>query len=296
MRKIFCLLILLFTVFTINSQELNCLVTVNADKISGSNKQIFKTLETSISEFVNQKKWTNKIVKPQERINCAITIIVNSRTSNSFEASIQIQSTRPIYGTTYSSPVLNTRDNNFTFRYNEFDPLVFNPTTYDSNLVSTIVYYVYVVLGLDADTFALRGGQDAFKQAQNVMLLAQQNGGSAWINQVGKQNRFTLIDDLLAPKMREFRTVLYRYHRKGFDELTKDKRKGKQVVEDMLLQMRNLHNKTIGNGLIRLFFDAKADEIVNLYSEDPATRNPQKVVETLQRISPINNSKWKDIN
>ena len=96
--------------------------------------------------------------------------------------------------------------------------------------------------------------------------------------------------------MREFRTVLYRYHRKGFDELTKDKRKGKQVVEDMLLQMRNLHNKTIGNGLIRLFFDAKADEIVNLYSEDPATRNPQKVVETLQRISPINNSKWKDIN
>lgn len=296
MRKFFCLLILLFTVFTINSQELNCLVTVNADKISGSNKQIFKTLETSISEFVNQKKWTNKTVKPQERINCAITIIVNSRTSNSFEASIQIQSTRPIYGTTYSSPVLNTRDNNFTFRYNEFDPLVFNPTTYDSNLVSTIVYYVYVVLGLDADTFALRGGQDAFKQAQNVMLLAQQNGGSAWVNQVGKQNRFTLIDDMLAPKMREFRTVLYRYHRKGFDELTKDKRKGKQVVEDMLLQMRNLHNKTIGNGLIRLFFDAKADEIVNLYSEDPATRNPQKVVETLQRISPINNSKWKDIN
>ena len=296
MRKIYCLLILFFVVLTTNAQELNCLVTVNSDKISGSNRQIFKTLESSISEFINQKKWTNRTVKPQERINCAITIIVNSKTSNSFEASIQIQSTRPVYGTTYNSPVLNTRDNNFTFRYNEFDPLVFNPTTYDSNLVSTLVYYVYIILGLDADTFALNGGQDELKQAQNVMLLAQQNGGSAWINQVGKQNRFTLIDDLLANKMKDFRAILYRYHRKGFDELTKDKRKGKQTVEDAILQLRGLQNKTIGNGLIRLFFDAKSDEIVNLYSEDPTTSNQDRLIETLQRISPTNNSKWRKIN
>lgn len=296
MRKIYCLLILLFVAFTTNAQELNCLVTVNSDKISGSNRQVFKTLESSISEFVNQKKWTNRTVKPQERINCAITIIVNSKTSNSFEASIQVQSTRPIYGTTYSSPVLNTRDNNFTFRYNEFDPLVFNPTTYDSNLVSTLVYYIYIILGLDADSFALNGGQEELKQAQNVMLLAQQNGGSAWVNQVGKQNRFTLIDDLLSNKMKDFRAILYRYHRKGLDELTKDKRKGKQAAEDALLQLRSLHNKTIGNGLIRLFFDAKADEVVNLYSDDPATSNQDRLVETLQRISPTNNSKWRKIN
>ena len=296
MRKIYCLLILFFVAFTTNAQELNCLVTVNSDKISGSNRQVFKTLESSISEFVNQKKWTNRTVKPQERINCAITIIVNSKTSNSFEASIQVQSTRPIYGTTYSSPVLNTRDNNFTFRYNEFDPLVFNPTTYDSNLVSTLVYYVYIILGLDADSFALNGGQEELKQAQNVMLLAQQNGGSAWVNQVGKQNRFTLIDNLLSNKMKDFRAILYRYHRKGFDELTKGKRKGKQAVEDALLQLRSLHNKTINNGLLRLFFDAKVDEIVSLYSDDPATSNQDRLVETLQRISPTNNSKWRKIN
>ena len=296
MRKIYCLLILFFVAFTTYAQELNCLVTVNSDKISGSNRQVFKTLESSISEFVNQKKWTNRTVKPQERINCAITIIVNSKTSNSFEASIQVQSTRPIYGTTYSSPVLNTRDNNFTFRYNEFDPLVFNPTTYDSNLVSTLVYYVYIILGLDADSFALNGGQEELKQAQNVMLLAQQNGGSAWVNQVGKQNRFTLIDNLLSNKMKDFRAILYRYHRKGFDELTKGKRKGKQAVEDALLQLRSLHNKTINNGLLRLFFDAKVDEIVSLYSDDPATSNQDRLVETLQRISPTNNSKWRKIN
>ena len=296
MCKKFLLFFFLSSFFIINAQELNCLVTVNSDKISGSNRQIFKTLESSISEFINQKKWTNRTVKPQERVNCAITIIVNSKTSNSFEASIQIQSTRPVYGTTYSSPVLNTRDNNFTFRYNEFDPLVFNPTTYDSNLVSTLVYYVYIILGLDADTFALNGGQEELKQAQNVMLLAQQNGGSAWANQVGKQNRFTLIDDLLSSKLKDFRAILYRYHRKGFDELTKDKRIGKQTVEDAILQLRNLHNKTIGNGLIRLFFDAKADEIVSLYSEDPATSNQDRLIETLQRISPTNNSKWRKIN
>lgn len=296
MRKVFGLLIFLFLAFAINAQELNCLVTVNSDKISGSNRQIFKTLESSISEFINQKKWTNRTVKPEERINCAINIIVNTRNNNNFEASIQIQSTRPVYGTTYSSPVLNTRDNDFTFKYNEFDPLIFNPTTFDSNLVSTIVYYVYIILGLDADTFALNGGQEELKQAQNVMLLAQQSGGSAWANQVGKQNRFTLIDDLLSEKMKNFRAVLYRYHRKGFDELTKDKAKGKQVVENELLQMRSLYNKTIGNGLIRLFFDAKADEIVSLYSEDPSTSNPERLVETLQRISPTNNNKWRKIN
>ena len=139
MRRILLFFIFLSSI-TISSQELNCQVTVNFDQVSGSNRQVFTTLETAISEFVNQKKWTDKTVKSQERINCAMNIIITKRDNNTFEGSIQIQSTRPVYGTSYETPVLNIRDNDFNFKYNEFDQLIYNPTRFDSNLISTIVF------------------------------------------------------------------------------------------------------------------------------------------------------------
>lgn len=298
MRKIIFLWCLLLTVIGVNSQELNAKVTVNSDKIAGSNKQIFSTLEKSLTEFINQTKWTDKNFKPQERINCAFTIIVNSQPSpNRFDASIQIQSTRPVYNTSYATPVINLKDNDFSFRYNEFDPLIFNPTTFDSNLVSTIVFYVYVILGVDADTFALNGGKAYLKQAENVMLQAQQSGISAWSNQVGgKQNRFTLIDNLLSPKLISFKNTLYNYHRKGLDILSEDKQKGKQFIENAVTSIQSLYNKTISNYLIRLFLDAKSDEIVALFSDGPSTSNTQNMINVLQRVSPTNRRKWQKIN
>jgi len=296
MRKLLFLSFFMGAILCAYGQELNCLVTVNADQIPGSNKQIFKTLEKSISEFLNQKKWTSKSVKPQERINCAMTIIVTSWESNRFEASVQVQSTRPIYGSSYASPILNIKDDDFTFRYNEFDQFIFNPTRFDSNLVSTIAFYAYTILGADADTFALKGGQQYFKQAENVMLQAQQSGLAAWSNQVGKQNRFMLIDNLLSSKLNQYRTVAYNYHRNGLDKLSGDDKNAKQIVENNLISMQGLFNKTISNFLIRVFFDAKADEIVNLYSDGPATRSKQRMLQVLQKISPNNNSKWRKIN
>ena len=295
MRSILTILIFLFS-FTLSAQELNCMVTINDDQIAGSNKQVFRTLEKSISEFVNQKKWTNRNVKPQERINCAMTILITKRDNNSFEGSIQIQSTRPIYGSSYETPVLNIRDNDFNFRYNEFDQLIYNPTTFDSNLISMIAFYTYVIIGADADTFKLNGGEVTLKQAENAMLQAQQSGLSAWSNQVGVQNRFQLIDNLLSPNLRQFRTVLYNYHRNGFDVFAEDKVKGKQTIENNIIQLDRLFNKVIGNPLLRLFFDAKSDEIVNLYSEGPNTRSKQRMLVVLQKISPNYSNKWRKIN
>ena len=156
---------------------------------------------------MNQKKWTDKTVKAQERINCAINIIITKRDNNTFEGSIQIQSTRPVYGTSYEAPILNIRDNDFNFKYNEFDQFIYNPTRFDSNLISMITFYVYVILGVDADTFALNGGDTYLKEAENVTLQAQQSGLSAWSNQVGVQNRFQIIDNLLSPGLKQFRTV-----------------------------------------------------------------------------------------
>ena len=278
------------------SQELNCQVVINYDQVRGSNRQVFETLEKSISEFVNQKKWTNKTVKPQERINCAMNIIITKRDNNTFEGSIQIQSTRPIYGTSYESPVLNIRDNDFDFRYNEFDQLIYNPTTFDSNLISMITFYVYVILGVDADTFALNGGEAYLRQAENAMLQAQQSGLAAWSNLVGVQNRFQLIDNLLSPNLKQYRATVYNYHRKGLDEMANNEREGKQNIENAIIPLERLFNRVIGNPLLRLFFDAKSDEIVNLYSDGPNTRSKQRLLVLLQKISPNNSSKWRKIN
>ena len=296
MRKISVLLLLLLTATTISSQELNCLVTINFDQISGSNTQVFKTLEKSLTEYLNQTKWTNRNVKAEERIDCAMTIIVTSRNDNNFTATLQVQSTRPVYGSSYSTPILNLKDNDFNFRYNEFDPLIYNPNSFDSNLISTLVFYVNIILGLDADTFQKYGGESYLKEAQNVMLQAQQSGLSSWQNVVGKQNRFLLIDNLLSNNLKNYRNVMYNYHRKGFDTFTSNKNIAKQSVEDSVISLENIYNKTVGNYLIRIFFDAKADEIVKVYSEGPTTRNKDKLIKTLRKISPNNNSKWRNID
>ena len=296
MRKLGFFLLLFFSISLLKSQELNCLVTVNYNQVQGSNTQIFKTLEKSLTEFVNQTKWTTKEVKPEERIDCAFTIIISSRASNTFKATLQVQSSRPVYDSSYASPILNLKDNDFNFKYNEFDPLIYNRNSFDSNLISTIVFYANIILGADADTFKRNGGEVYLKEAQNVMLQAQQSGLASWQNVVGKQNRFLLIDNLLSPKLSPYRAATYTYHRLGLDVFSSNKKKGKQTIENAILSLESIYNKTVGNYLIRLFFDAKSDEIVNMYSDGPVTNSQKRLTQMVKKISPNNNSKWKNIN
>lgn len=296
MRKFSTLLFVLLAFTTTNAQELNALITVNSDKISGSNKQVFTTLQTSLTEFINQKKWTDKNFKAQERINCAFTININKQaSSNRFEASIQIQAVRPVYGTSFTTPILNISDSDFNFKYDEFQPFNYNETIFESNLISTLVFYVHIILGIDADTFKLNGGDSYYKKAKDVLLLAQQSGGSGWEDQVGKQNRYTLIDNLTSAKLTGFKNILYNYHRLGMDVFSKDKNKAKSTIESSVLQLENLYNKVIGNHIIRFFLDAKADEITSMFSDGPRTSNASKMQSLLQRISPTNNDKWRKI-
>ncbi len=295
MRKLVLFFTILFTSITINSQELNCLVNVNYEQVAGSNRQVFTTLEKSLTEFINQTKWTNKVVNTEERVDCAMTIIITARNNNTFTATLQVQSTRPVFGSSYASPVLNLKDNDFSFKYNEFDPLIYNKNSFDSNLISTIVFYAYTILGVDADTFSKYGGETELKEAQNVMLQAQQSGLSSWQNVVGKQNRYLLIDNLLSPKLKIYRNALYNYHIKGLDNFAKNKDFAKQSIEDAVLSLEGIYNKTVGNFLIRTFFDAKADEVVSVYSDGPRTRNAPRLTTTLRKISPNNNAKWRKI-
>jgi hypothetical protein len=295
MRKLLVLFTILLFAKEINSQELNCLVKINYEQIAGSNRQVFVTLENALSEFINKTKWTDRVVQAEERVDCAMNIIITSRNDNTFNATLQVQSSRPIYGSSYLTPILNIKDNDFTFRYNEFDPLNYNRNAFDSNLISTIVFYVYTILGVDADTFSKFGGDFELKEAQNVMLQAQQSGLASWQNVVGKQNRYLLIDNILAPKLKKYREVLYDYHIKGMDNFVSNKEFAKQTIETSVLSMEQLFNKTVGNYLIRIFFDAKANEIVNIYSDGPRTKNSSIVSTTLKRISPNNNAKWRNI-
>lgn len=295
-NKLIVFFLLISSVFTLVAQEeLDALVTINSEKVQSTNKQVFTTLQKSLSEFINQTKWTNKKVLPQERISCSFTIIINAQNNNNFSASLQVQSMRPVYGSSYTSPLLNINDTKFDFKYNEFDPLIFNKNTFDSNLVSTIVFYVYTILGVDADTFKLNGGQEYFKQAEKIMLLAQQSGATGWQNEIGKQNRYSLIDGYLSPKFKKLREIYYNYHRKGFDNFTSDEKKAKQEIQKSVLMLEKLHNITIGNFMLRLFLDAKLDEIVNIFSDGKPTGQEQRVKTVLQKIAPTQGSKWKKI-
>lgn len=289
----FCFVMLYINYAT--SQELNATVTVNYQQVAGSNVQIFKTLEKQLKEYLNQTKFTTAKVKPEEKINCSFTIIITSRDDNKFSGSLQIQSSRPVFESSYETPLLNIRDESFDFTYNEFEPFLYNKNSFDSNLVSTIVFYAYIIIGFDADSFQKYGGENALKEAENVMLQAQQSGISSWQNVVGKQNRFLLIDNLLSPNLRLFRDVIYDYHRLGMDYFSSNEERAKTSIENSVISLENLFNKTVGNYLIRVFFDAKADEIVNMYSGGFQTRFKGRLVTILNKISPNNTSKWVNI-
>ncbi|MDF1518031.1 MAG: DUF4835 family protein [Lutibacter sp.] len=294
MRKIVQLLSILFFTVQLNAQELKCTITVNADKIPGSNKQIFTTLENSINEFVNQKRWTNLNYLPQERINCNLTITILEQSGDDFKGHIQIQSSRPVYSSTYLTPVFNFKDDNFSFNYVEYEPLQFNENQFESNLTSIVSFYVYIILGMDADTFALNGGTPFFTKAQNIVVQSQQSGYFGWNQNDGSKSRFTLIDNILAPTYSLFRSALYTYHLKGLDVMHQDKKSAKQKISASIGMLKTIYDSRPNVPLLRVFMDAKADEIVSIFSDGP-NYDALKLKEDLLKISPLNAAKWNDI-
>lgn len=294
MRKIVQILIALFAVVQLNAQELNCTITVNADKIPGSNKQIFTTLQTSLNEFVNQKRWTNFNYKPQELINCNLTLTILEQTGTDFKGHIQIQASRPVYNSTYLTPVFNFKDDNFSFQYTEFEPLQFNENSFESNLVSVVSFYVYTILGMDADTFSLNGGTSYFTKAQDVVVQAQQSGYTGWNQNDGSKTRFTLIDNMLSPTYDMFRKAMFEYHFKGLDMMSKDKKLAKQAIFEVVKDLKTIYDSRPNAFLLRVFMDSKADEIVDIFSDGPRF-DTTKLKDDLLRISPLNASKWEAI-
>ena len=276
-----------------NAQQLNCTVTINAERLSTPNLQVYKTLQTSLSEFVNKTDWTGSVLKQNERINCSMYITLSSHTSDQYSATIQIQSSRLIYNSTYSSPVFNFNDKDFNFRYTEFEPLLFNPTSYESNLISVISFYSYMILGMDADTFVSGAGNPNFETAQNIANLAQQGGSKGWTQSDGVQNRFFLINDILSPTYSDLRQTSFAYHA-GLDIMNQDLKAAKEKVKSSLLLITKVNSVKPNAFLTRVFFDAKSDEIVSIFSGGP-TIPITDLTDALNRVSPLNSTKWSQI-
>ncbi|MGB5461302.1 MAG: DUF4835 family protein [Eudoraea sp.] len=295
MRNFLILLFSLLCANYISAQELNCTITVNADQVNQTNRQIFGTLERALNDFVNKSQWTNRVYNENEKVNARMFITVTDYSSDRFSANIQIQSSRPVFNTSYESPIFNYKDNQFNFRYIEFEPLVYNPNVFDSNLVGVISYYVYIILGLDADTFALEGGTEFYKEAQQIVTQAQGSSFSGW-RQTASDNRtrFELVDNLLSNTFREYRIAMYNYHRKGLDILGDNNSTGKQVIAGSMRLFETLTQRRPNAFLIQTFFDAKSEEIQDIFSDGPKV-DIVALKETLNKVAPFYSTTWDEI-
>lgn len=276
------------------SQELNCSVNVIAQQTGNDNNIVFKTLEKQLNEFINNTKWTEKKIGIEERINCSMVINVTSYENDSFSATLQVSSSRPIYNSTYSSPVYNYNDKEFNFQYIEYQNMVFNPLQFESNLIAVLSFHVYMILGMDADSFALNGGDEYFAQAQTIANYSQHLSGQGWKLEDGLQSRFALIDNLLSPTFKEIRSTMYKYHIEGMDVMAEDTKKAKTGIITALKELENIHNRRPNSYLLRVFFDAKSDEIMDVFSGGPSV-NIVETVDILNKIAPMHSQKWRNI-
>lgn len=295
--KLKFLLFLTLTVLSncIFSQELNCTVKVLSPAIQGTERSVFETLETSIKEFMNNTRWTNDNFKQDERIECNITINVTKRISvDEFEANIIVQSRRPVYKSSYNTNLINYQDNDFTFKYTPFQPFEFNENTFINNLTSTLGYYAYIFIGLDYDTFSPEGGTPYYQKAQTIVNNAQNAAEKGWKAFEGSKNRYWLAENLANANFKGVRTCLYSYHRMGLDMMTVDVELSRKNIADALEGLQKVHNMQMGSFLMQVFFLAKADEIVNIFSvATPELKG--KLVPILNTIDPGNVTKYEKL-
>ena len=277
------------------SQELNCEVVVEARQTGNENLQVFKTLQTQLTEFVNSTSWTNKAVRQNEKIDCTMFISITSYENDVFQGTLQIQSSRPIFNSSYKSPTYNFNDRNFTFNYQEFQNFTFNENQFENNLVSVIAFHIYVILGIDADTFKLNSGTSFFEQAQKILDFSQQKGFRGWGAGDGLQSRYYLIDNILSTTFKEFRNVMYDYHIKGLDIMANETKAGKEAVTKSLMMLDQMNRRRPNSYILRVFFDTKANEILDVFSGGPKVP-VTNLISTLNKIAPNHSDKWRNIS
>ncbi|MFY7729807.1 MAG: DUF4835 family protein [Flavobacterium sp.] len=279
----------------LQAQELNCTVNINYDRITDANPQIFKSLQKAVQDFMNNTRFTSRNINSSERIECSVFLNLTSYKNNGFGALLQVNSIRPVYNSSYTTQLLNINDKDISFTYNEGENLIFNPSTFDSNLVSLLSFYANVIIGVDADSFAEKGGSDYLEAARGIANVAQSSGFKGWGQQDGNnQNRYFLINDMLSTTFEPYRLAMYNYHRKGLDTMAESVVNAKVLLMEAITQLSAIHKTRPNAYITRVFFDAKSDEIATIFSGGPSVQ-VAPLVETLNRISPTNAAKWLKI-
>ena len=289
-------LFILFSLLGLGSfaQELSCKVTINTKRVNQTNQRVFTTLERSLQEYINRKAWTELKVKENERIDCSLVFTVSSYENNVLVADLQIQSSRPVYGSTYQTPLMNYQEKGVSFSYLENEPIYFNPNSFTSNLSSFVAYYAYIIIGVDADSFAPDGGKPYFEKALSVVLNAQGSGDGAWL-QNGNNNRWQMVTDLLSNDFSAIHNVLYTYHRQGLDLMGTDPQKAKNGIGEALLMLNQLNYRRINRFMAQLFFDAKSDEIAQILLSGKPIEKRKEVQEVLLKLAPTHAQEWGQI-
>jgi hypothetical protein len=250
------------------SQELNCKVTINADQIATSDRGVFKDMERAIANFMNTRKWSNDAYKNYEKINCAIFINISRMPAiGAFSASAQITVARPVYNTNYETVLLNFADREWEFEYIESQPMEYNDNAYINNLTSMLAYYAYIIIGMDSDSFSEKGGDPYFQKALMVVNNAQSSNRPGWQSIGANRNRYNLIENINNPQMVELRKNTYKYHRLGLDKFDKTPDDSRLVILGCLKNVKSVWQIYPNSIFIITFFDSKATELVNVFSE-----------------------------
>ena len=277
------------------AQELNARITVNGEKVAVANKQIFTTLQNALTEFVNNRRWTDATFAVNEKIDCNMTIIVNEMDETTFKSEIQVQARRPVYNSSYTTTLLNFRDQELEFEYTEGEALDYNSNTLTNNLTATVVFYVYLILGLDFDSFALQGGNTYIQQAQQIVNLAQSEmGWTGWKAFDSNRNRHAVVTALQDNASEAFRQMWYTYHMKGLDEMAANADRGRTTIIEAISALQTVKQARPTSVLLQMFSDAKLDELIAIYSK-ATSQERQEGYKLLMDIYPAQSTRLEEL-
>lgn len=273
-----------------NAQELRCNVEVNTQQIEGTNKSVFESLQEAMNTYMNETKFTPATFAPNEKIECRLFLTVAEHVDDRIKGDLQIQLSRPVYNSTYTTTLFNFRDSKVEFDYRDGDPLVFNENTEESNLTAILDYYAYLLLGIDFDSFSPNGGQPFFDKAASIVQQMQSSGEVGWRTFEDTKNRAAVLSSYTDANTAGMRKLLYNYHRKGLDEMVTSPDKGRAVITESLNELKTIYSNAPMSVALSIFRDSKLDELVNVYSKAPQTER-EGVYELLQPIYPTESSR-----
>lgn len=290
--------IALATTLTATAQELDARVTINHQQVQGTSTSVFETLQTTLEQFINDRQWTSMQFQRNERISCSFSITIKkySTAENSFEGTLNVQSTRPVYGSNYTTTVFAFSDANFNFNYQEYDQIDFRTDVIDDNLTAMLAYYIYLIIGMDMDTMSPLGGTEYLQTAMTIVNNAQSLNYKGWKAFDDSKNRHAIISDMLDGSMEPFRKMQYTYYREGLDIMAENVERGRAGITQAITLLRQAKDNKSLSMVPQIFAEYKRDELVSIYRGHGTAKEKQEVVETLSRINPSQNTYWRQIS